>query len=96
MQAALTPCHSQKKFRHCFMKGRNGVLRGIPNLLPSTNNNLDLKWDFYLAPGELFSVTVFGKVIQDPISRVEINSANGFLSYANIADQAKFRVLRLR
>ena len=42
-----------------------------------------------MASGELISVTAFGKIIQKPLSRVEINSANGFLSYANVADKAE-------
>ena len=62
--------------------------QGNPDLLPSTNYNVDLKWDFYPSRGELFSVTAFGKLIEDPISMVEVNSAGGFLSYANIAKKA--------
>lgn len=78
-----------KEISPLLYEGPQWSSQGNPNLLPSTNYNLDLKWDFYLTPGELVSVTVFGKIIQKPLSRVEINSANGFLSYANIADQAK-------
>jgi len=62
--------------------------QGNPGLQPSTNYNADLKWDFYMSRDELFSVTVFGKLIQDPISRIEKASAGGFLTYENIADNA--------
>ena len=55
---------------------------------PSDNYNVDLKWDWYLSPGELISVTGFYKYIKNPISRIEIASAGGFLSYENIADHA--------
>lgn len=62
--------------------------QGNPNLKPSDNYNVDLKWDFYISPSELFSITGFYKYIQNPISRIEIASAGGFLSYENIADHA--------
>ncbi len=68
--------------------GRQWKSQGNPDLLPSTNYNIDLKWDFYLSRNELFSIAGFAKLVQDPISRVEIASAGGFLSYANIADNA--------
>ena len=62
--------------------------QGNPDLKPSDNYNVDLKWDWYLSPSELFSVTGFYKYIKRPISRIEIASAGGFLSYENIADHA--------
>ena len=62
--------------------------QGNPDLKPSDNYNLDLKWDWYISPSELFSVTGFYKYIKNPISRIEIASAGGFLSYENIAGHA--------
>ena len=62
--------------------------QGNPDLQPSDNYNVDLKWDWYLSSGELISVTGFYKYIKNPISRIEIASAGGFLSYENIADHA--------
>lgn len=62
--------------------------QGNQNLKPSDSYNLDLKWDYYLSKTELLSATVFYKHITDPISRIEIASAGGFLSYENIADHA--------
>ena len=62
--------------------------QGNPDLKPSDNYNIDLKWDWYLSLSELFSVTGFYKYIKRPISRIEIASAGGFLSYQNIADHA--------
>jgi len=64
------------------------ISKGYQYLNPSQNYNIDLKWDFYLSNDELLSFTGFYKYIIDPISRVEIASANGFLSYRNIADHA--------
>lgn len=62
--------------------------QGNPDLQPSENYNVDLRWDYYPTPSELFSVTAFYKYIKDPISRIEANSAGGFLSYQNISDHA--------
>lgn len=62
--------------------------QGNPDLKPSDNYNVDLKWDFYLSNSELLSVGGFYKYIKNPISRIEIASAGGFLSYENIADHA--------
>lgn len=62
--------------------------QGNPDLKPSDNYNADLKWDFYLSGSELFSIGAFYKYIKNPISRIEVASAGGFLSYENIADHA--------
>lgn len=62
--------------------------QGNPNLKPSDNYNIDLKWDWYISPSEIFSITGFYKYIKNPISRIEIASAGGFLSYENISDHA--------
>lgn len=68
--------------------GVNFKSQGNQNLKPSDNYNIDLKWDFYPSAGELISVRVFYKYIQNPISRIEIASAGGYLSYENISDCA--------
>lgn len=62
--------------------------QGNSGLKPSDNYNADLKWDFYLSGSELFSIGAFYKYIKNPISRIEVASAGGFLSYENIADHA--------
>ena len=62
--------------------------QGNPNLKPSDNYNIDLKWDWYISPSEIFSITGFYKYIKNPKSRIEIASAGGFLSYENISDHA--------
>lgn len=68
--------------------GVNFNSQGNPNLKPSDNYNVDLKWDFNPSTGELISLTAFYKLIQNPISRIEVASAGGYLSYENIADEA--------
>lgn len=68
--------------------GENFKSQGNEKLQPSTNYNVDVKWDYFLSLDELLSVTAFYKQINDPISRVEIASAGGFLSYENVTDLA--------
>ena len=68
--------------------GVNFNSQGNPNLKPSDNYNVDLKWDFNPTPTELFSLTAFYKLVKNPISRIEVASAGGYLSYENIADRA--------
>lgn len=62
--------------------------QGNQNLKPSDNYNIDLKWDYYISPSEILTVTGFYKYIKNPISRIEIASAGGYLTYDNIADHA--------
>lgn len=57
-------------------------------LKPSDNNNLDLKWEYFAKSGEVLSLTGFGKYIQNPISRVSINSSDQYLSYLNAGEWA--------
>lgn len=68
--------------------GVNFNSQGNANLKPSDNYNVDLKWDFNPTPTELISLTAFYKLIKNPISRIEVASAGGYLSYENIADKA--------
>ncbi|MHA3786959.1 TonB-dependent receptor [Flavobacterium hauense] len=56
---------------------------GNPDLLPSTNYNVDLKYDWYLSDNEVISIGGLYKYIQDPISRMRILSAANDLSYVN-------------
>ncbi len=61
---------------------------GNPALVPSDNNNLDLKWEFFPKSGEVVSLTGFGKYIENPISKTYINSSDPFFSYLNAGDWA--------
>ena len=61
---------------------------GNPDLYSSSNYNFDLGWEFFPTAGELISVTGFGKMIQNPINEVFINSASGEISYLNSGDLA--------
>ena len=60
---------------------------GNPALYPSDNYNADLKWEWFPKKGEVISVTAFGKYIQNPISRVTVNSSSNSVSFVNIGDK---------
>ncbi|MDR0937917.1 MAG: TonB-dependent receptor [Mediterranea sp.] len=75
--------------------GVNFSSQGNPDLKPSENYNVDLKWDFNPTPSELVAVTAFYKLVKNPIARIEVASAGGYLSYENIADQATVAGLEL-
>ncbi|KOS06614.1 TonB-dependent receptor [Flavobacterium akiainvivens] len=60
---------------------------GNPYLYPSTDYNVDLKWEFFPENDELFSATVFGKLIEDPINEVNLASSTNDISWVNISDQ---------
>ncbi len=60
---------------------------GNQNLYPSDNYNLDLKWELFTKPGEIFSVTAFGKYILNPIARTTYSTAaSSDMTYFNIAN----------
>ena len=59
---------------------------GNPALYPSDNYNADLKWEWFPNRGEVISITAFGKYIQNPISRVTVNSSSNSVSFVNIGD----------
>ena len=61
---------------------------GNPFLTASTNYNFDAKWELFPSDSELLSVGIFGKLIQNPINTVTIQSAANDISWANTGDQA--------
>ncbi|WP_435416477.1 TonB-dependent receptor domain-containing protein [Polaribacter aestuariivivens] len=66
----------------------NFASQGNPDLRPSDNYNVDLKFERYFSSSELISVTGFYKYILNPISRSEISSAGNTLTYLNVGDDA--------
>ncbi len=69
--------------------------QGNPNIKPSDNYNVDLKWDYYITNNELFSVTTFYKHIQNPIGRVDQGNSAGLLTYDNIGKSASVSGIEL-
>ena len=77
----------QFKERAFFMyENVNESKQGNPNLYPSQDYNLDLRWEYFPSQSELISVTAFGKYIQDPINEVLLASSSNLISYVNIGD----------
>ncbi len=65
-----------------------------PDIKPSDNYNLDLKWDYYITNNELFSINTFYKYIQNPIGRVDQGNSAGLLTYDNIAKMPQLQELK--
>ena len=61
---------------------------GNPDLKPSDNYNVDLKYEHYFRPGEIVSLTGFYKYIKNPINRSDVNSASDDLGYLNSGERA--------
>ena len=60
------------------------VQQGNPLLKNSSNSNVDVRYEHYPNSGDLYSVTVFGRMIDQPIEQVTIGSASGILlTYQN-------------
>lgn len=66
----------------------NQDYEGNPKLYQSTNFNVDLGWEFFPSNSELISVTTFGKLIQNPINEMFVNSSSGNITYANTGEKA--------
>lgn len=71
------------------------VSQGDPNIQPSDNYNIDLKWDYYLSASELFSLTGFYKFIKNPIARADEGNSAGLLTYKNISDKVQVAGIEL-
>ena len=85
--ASQTYTYPQFKETAPFLyEGVNFNSFGNPKLVPSTNYNLDLKYDFYLSKSEIYSIGTFYKFIQDPINRIRVSSAGNDLSYVNLGN----------
>ncbi len=59
---------------------------GNPELTNSYNYNLDLKYEVFPNPGDLFSFTVYGKYIVNPIEKYYKASSSRLVSWMNTKD----------
>lgn len=59
---------------------------GNPDLYPSQDYNLDIKWEMFPRASELLSVTLFGKYIVDPMNEITFASSSNDVSYMNTGD----------
>ncbi len=87
LAASKTYTLPQFKERGLFMYEKaTGSIKGNPDLYPSDDYNLDLKWEFFPENDEIISVTAFGKYIQNPINEITITSSSDDISFANTGD----------
>lgn len=69
------------------------LIQGNPELINGSNYNFDLGYEIYPNNGELFSATIFGKYLQDPIEKVSIPESGGILySFQNANEATAFGV----
>lgn len=61
------------------------ILRGNPDLNRTTINNVDLRWEWFVRPGEVLSVSAYYKHMNDPIERTidPTATSNVTVSYEN-------------
>ncbi|MDM1396231.1 TonB-dependent receptor [Myroides odoratimimus] len=59
---------------------------GNPDLYASDDYNVDLKWEFFPTNDEVFSASVFGKYIKNPINEIVSASSSNDITYANTGD----------
>ena len=72
-----------------FGGGSAFTTRGNPDLVRTNVDNVDLRFEYFMKPGELLSVSVFGKNFKNPIERIFSKEAVGSeLSWSNV-DNAK-------
>ncbi len=58
-------------------------LQGNPQLIPATIRGVDLRFDWFFGPGELFSGGVFYKEMDNPIEQVFVAAASSAYSFQN-------------
>jgi outer membrane receptor protein involved in Fe transport len=67
-----------------YQDGDGSFSIGNPNLINTTNYNVDLKYEFFPTQSSLLAVGAFGKLIDNPITRlVKLESAGPLTYYAN-------------
>jgi len=65
------------------------VFRGNANLKRTLITNYDVRWEWFMRPGEILAVSAFYKDFQNPIERViQTSTGNNSLSVQNV-DQAR-------
>ncbi|MBB3700804.1 TonB-dependent receptor [Flammeovirga yaeyamensis] len=70
-------------FEYQTVVGGEAII-GNPNLKNAQNYNVDLKYEIFPNSGELFSVGLFGKYLDNPIEKVARPSAGNVYSFDNI------------
>ncbi|MBD3385770.1 outer membrane beta-barrel protein [candidate division KSB1 bacterium] len=68
-----------------FIQGNYFI--GNPDLKRTLIDNYDIRWEWFMRPGEIIAVSTFYKVLKNPIERAIIGGTNGQIQYQNV-DQA--------
>ncbi len=64
---------------------------GNPDLKRTAIDNIDLRWEYFFAPGEIISFSAFYKYFRDPIEQRDAPITNNpEINYENIADSRLF------
>jgi len=59
------------------------MLLGNPNLKRTIINNIDLRWEYFVRPGEIVALSGFYKRLENPIERFAIKGTNAQLKFDN-------------
>lgn len=67
--------------------------RGDTSLVRTLIQNVDLRWEWYMSPGEIFSLALFGKRFDRPIEQVEVpTSGTSTLSWTNAEEAFNYGI----
>ncbi|MEI6866257.1 TonB-dependent receptor [Flavicella sp.] len=76
-----------KEIAEFVYEGVDYAEQGNSNLQPSENINIDFKYEYFPGYGGLFSASLFGKIIENSINRIELVAASeNQYSYENTGD----------
>ncbi|PWJ44163.1 TonB-dependent receptor [Sediminitomix flava] len=62
-----------------YQRSDRRLIEGNPDLENSNNYNLDFQYEYFPNPGELISVTLFGKIFDNPIEQISVPQGGGAL-----------------
>ncbi|SKB82838.1 Outer membrane receptor proteins, mostly Fe transport [Salegentibacter salinarum] len=71
-----------------YQNGDGNQVIGNPDLLNSTNYNLDIKYEIFPTSSELFAITAFGKYLEDPIERLARSTSVGYRTFFDNFEEA--------
>ncbi len=78
-----------------YSDGDGNFTIGNPQLKNTTNYNADLKYEIFPTKSSVLALAVFGKLIQNPISRLLEGTSTGFLTKFENFDEAKLYGLEI-
>jgi TonB-dependent receptor len=87
-QTVVRPTYREISDAQIYDTAQGRTYSGNPNLKMSSSENFDLRLEWYPRPGELISLSVFKKIIKNPIEQASLDANNEFIYYNNY-DQAE-------